>query len=167
MPSTSRRFMPVVGDRHTGVYSDQYLEHDVDADRIRMWRQRFAELTREDFNVFVAEDADRAVGFACVFLEKSSPTALLDNLHVIPEKQGRGIGRQLMAMVAGWVAERAPDATLYLWVFEKNMAARQFYRTLGAIEAGVEEHETPDGFRLPSVRCEWHAPHTLCEQPER
>ena len=75
-----------------------------------------------------------------MFLEKPSLTALLDNLHVIPEKHGRGIGRQLMAAVAQWVAERAPDATLYLWVFEKNVAAREFYRKLGAIETGVEEH---------------------------
>jgi len=142
---------------YRGLLSDQYLAHDVDADRIRVWRQRFAELTRDDFNVFIAEDADRAVGFACVFLEKPSLTALLDNLHVVPDKQGCGIGRQLMATVAEWVAGREPNATLYLWVFEKNVAARRFYRKLGAIETGVEEHDTPDGFSLPAVRCEWDA----------
>jgi GNAT superfamily N-acetyltransferase len=146
---------------YRGLLSDQYLEHDVDADRIKLWQQRFTELTREDFNVFIAEDAGRAVGFACVFLEKSSLTALLDNLHVVPEKQGCGIGRRLMATAAEWVAEREPDAPLYLWVFEKNVAARRFYRKLGAIEAGIEEHEAPDGFRLPAVRCEWATPHTL------
>jgi len=146
---------------YRGLLSDQYLAHDVDADRIGIWRQRFSELTREEFNVFIAEDAGRAVGFACVFLEKPSLTALLDNLHVIPDKQGCGIGRQLMATVAEWVTEREPDATLYLWVFEKNVAARRFYRKMGAIEAGVEEHETADGLRLPVIRCEWKTPHTL------
>jgi GNAT superfamily N-acetyltransferase len=146
---------------YRGLLSDQYLEQEVDADRIRIWRQRFAELTREDFNVFIAEDAGRAVGFACVLLQKPSLTALLDNLHVMREKQGQGIGRQLMATVAGWVAERVPGATLCLWVFERNVAARRFYRMLGAIETGVEDHETPDGLRLPAVRCEWDAPHTL------
>jgi ribosomal protein S18 acetylase RimI-like enzyme len=140
---------------YRGLLSDHYLTYDVDADRIKVWQQRFTELTRENFNVFIAEDGGRAVGFACVFLEKPSMTALLDNLHVIPEKQSCGIGRQLMVTVAEWVAEREPDATLYLWVFEKNVAARRFYRKLGAIEAGIEEHEAPDGFRLPAVRCEW------------
>jgi len=54
-----------------------------------------------------------------------------------------------------------PHATLSLWVFEKNVAARRFYRTLDATECGVEEHETPDGRRLTAVRCEWEAPHSL------
>lgn len=146
---------------YRGLLSDEYLAHDLDADRARVWRQRFAELARDDFKVFIAKDAHRAVGFACVFLEKSSSTALLDNLHVIPEWQGRGIGCQLIAMTAEWVAHREPDATLYLWVFEKNVAARRFYRNLGAIETGVEEHAAPDGRRLPAVRCQWETPHAL------
>lgn len=146
---------------YQGLLSDQYLAHDVDADRIRVWRQRFAELAQSDFTVFIAKEADRAVGFACVFLEKSSSTALLDNLHVIPERQGRGIGRRLLAMTAEWVAECVPDATVYLWVFEKNVAARRFYRKLGALEAGVEEHDTPDGGRLLAVRCQWETPRAL------
>jgi ribosomal protein S18 acetylase RimI-like enzyme len=144
---------------YRGLLSDRYLAHDVDTDRANVWRQRFAELTRDDFRVFIAEDDNRAVGFACVFLEKPSRTALLDNLHVVPERQGRGIGRQLMAAVAEWVAQREPDATLYLFVFEKNVAARGFYRKLGGVEASVEEHETADGLRHPVVRCVWEHPH--------
>jgi GNAT superfamily N-acetyltransferase len=146
---------------YRGLLSEHYLTHDVDADRSRVWQRRFAELGREDFNVFIAQEADRAVGFACVFMEEPAPTVLIDNLHVIPEKQGGGIGRQLMASVAEWVAAREPDARVYLWVFEKNLAARGFYRRLGAVETGVQEHETPDGLRLPAIRCEWETPEAL------
>src|SRR5262245_36844091 len=94
---------------YRGLLSDHYLAHEVDADRIKVWRQRIAEFTQEDFNVFIAQDGDRAVGFACVFLKKPSVTALVDNLHVIPEKKGCGIGRQLMAKAAEWVLEREPN----------------------------------------------------------
>lgn len=146
---------------YQGLLSEQYLAHDVDADRLSVWRQRFAEPIRDDFKVFIATEADRAVGFACVFLERSSSTARLDNLHVVPEARGRGIGRRLIATTAAWVAEREPDATFYLWVFEENVAARRFYRTLGAREDGLEEHETPDGQRLRAVRCQWDTPHAL------
>lgn len=146
---------------YRGLLSDRYLVHNADADRIRAWRHRFAETTREDFSVFVAEDAGRAVGFACVVLERSSSAALVDNLHVTPERQGRGIGRRLIAAAAEWVAAREPNATVYLWVFEKNVAARRFYQQLGATETEVETRDTPDGGSVPAVRCQWTTPHAL------
>lgn len=146
---------------YRALLSDHYLADQVVADRTRVWRQRFAELPRDDFRVFIAREADLAVGFACVLLENSSTAALLDNLHVTPEKQSRGIGRRLMANAANWVEQRMPDAALYLWVFEKNVAARRFYQKLGAVEVGRADIEAPDGSRLSSIRCRWTTLQTL------
>lgn len=150
---------------YRGLLSDDYLTRELDADRERVWRQRFRELAPEAFRVFIAEDADGAIGFACVMLEEPSTSALLDNLHVVPGKQGGGVGRRLMAEAARWVTERAAGATLHLWVFEANEAARRFYRSLGATECDVEEHDTPDGRQVMSVRCQWDDPRVLCQTP--
>lgn len=148
---------------YRGLLSDEYLTGQVDVDRERVWRQRFHELAPHVFRVFIAEDADGPIGFACVLLQGPSTGALLDNLHVVPEKQGGGVGRRLMAEVARWVVERDPGATLHLWVFEANAAARRFYLSLGATECATEEREAPDGRRLPGVRCQWDDPRVLCD----
>jgi GNAT superfamily N-acetyltransferase len=67
----------------------------------------------------------------------------IDQLYVLPEVQGRGVGSELLQ-----VAKRAFDC-LQLWTFQRNLAARRFYEARGfaLVEetdgAGNEEKE-PD-----------------------
>jgi GNAT superfamily N-acetyltransferase len=150
---------------YRGLLSDDYLERDIDADRERVWRDRFDRLTSDTFAVFLAEDAHVAVGFACVMLDQSIPNALVENLHVVPDRQGQGFGRRLLAEAARWVVTRAPTASLYLFVMERNVDARRFYKSLRAVEHAGYEREMPDGTRHPSIRCEWADPGILFREP--
>jgi GNAT superfamily N-acetyltransferase len=72
----------------------------------------------------------------------------IDQLYVLPEVQGRGVGSELLQ-----VAKRTFDC-LQLWTFQRNLSARRFYEARGF--ALVEE---TDGARNeekePDARYLW------------
>ncbi|MES0874145.1 GNAT family N-acetyltransferase [Sinimarinibacterium thermocellulolyticum] len=76
-----------------------------------------------------------AVGFALFFHNYSTflgrPGLYLEDLFVVPEARGRGIGRALFAQVARIAVER--DCGRLEWaVLDWNQPAIEFYRRLGA-----------------------------------
>ena len=89
--------------------------------------------------------------------------ALLDNLHVAKQYKGRGIGRELIKQSAGWVQQQQPASPYYLWVYEENQAARNFYDRLGATnqEAVRGEYATALRYVWPDLP----ALITACIQP--
>jgi putative acetyltransferase len=72
----------------------------------------------------------------------------VDQLYVLPEYQGKGIGHTLLELA------QASSDELQLWTFQRNDAARRFYEKHGfaAVEftdgAGNEERE-------PDMRYRW------------
>lgn len=87
-------------------------------------------------HVRVAEADGRIVGFAC--LEGD----LLDQLFVLPDWQGRGVGGRLLDDV-----KALKPAGFTLYTFEKNLAARRFYARRGLVETGrgfSEEEQEAD-----------------------
>jgi GNAT superfamily N-acetyltransferase len=148
---------------YRGLLSDAYLDRDVDEERHLVWRDRFDMLTPDAFGAFIAEDESGAIGFAALLLHSPPISVLLDNLHVVPDRQRRGVGQRLMAEAARWTLDAAPGAPLYLWVLEANAGARHFYRALGGTECGVDWHLMPDGSSLVAVRCQWDDPRRLVD----
>jgi ribosomal protein S18 acetylase RimI-like enzyme len=71
-------------------------------------------------------------GFAHTILD-ADPVwgAYLDNLHVRHDLKRRGTGARLLAEAAWVVVRRRPQAGLYLWVLEQNVAAQAFYQAQG------------------------------------
>lgn len=67
----------------------------------------------------------------------------IDQLHILPQMQGQGIGSRLLDLA------KASHARLDLWTFQKNAGARRFYENQGfeivreTDGADNEEHE-PD-----------------------
>lgn len=120
-------------DTYRGIMPDEFLDNEVEAERLAVWQERFAKPT-PNRQIIVAEDEGKVVGFACVILD-SDPVygALLDNLHVVSSYKGRGIGRQLIRQAAEWVQQQAATSPFFLWVYEQNHPARAFYEKLGAI----------------------------------
>ncbi len=120
-------------ESYRGIMPDEFLDNNVEAERLAVWRERFDE-QQPNRQVILAEEDGKLVGFACVVTD-SDPTygALLDNLHVASPHKGRGIGRQLIKRAAEWVNGQDATSPFFLWVYEKNHAARAFYDSLGAI----------------------------------
>jgi len=130
---------------YRGAYSDAFLDGDVLADRQGVWGERLAEIS-PDRRTIAAEVDGRVVGFVhVVFDDDPVWGALLDNLHVSPDRKRQGIGSRLMAMAAQAVAEARPASGLYLWVHEQNRAAQAFYESLGAAPVGRELVPPPGG----------------------
>jgi GNAT superfamily N-acetyltransferase len=90
---------------------------------------------------FGAFDGERLVGVATFFAEpcplKPGPRAWrLRGMATLPDMQGRGVGRSLVAQGVG--VARADDAAL-MWC-NARLSARGFYEKLGFIAVGDEFH---------------------------
>ena len=140
---------------YRGAYRDEYLDGDVVEERLRVWEQRLSTPPPNQFVVLAFED-DELIGFACGYGGHDETWgSLLDNLHVRPEHQGRGVGAGLMAEVAAWCHANYADCGLYLWVLEQNRRAQRFYQRLGASDQGGEISEPPGGGGIHGRRYAW------------
>lgn len=84
--------------------------------------------------LYLARQAGRAVGYAaltlCYSLEFGGPFVLLDEIFVLPEAQGTGLGKQLIDVAAGYCRENGVGY-LRLEVQRKNARASAVYRAYG------------------------------------
>lgn len=83
----------------------------------------------------VAADGDKLIGFALFFTNFSTflgkPGLYLEDLFVLPERRGAGVGRALMEALARIAIER--DYGRFEWsVLDWNQPAIAFYQALGA-----------------------------------
>ena len=147
---------------YRGAYLDSYLDGDVLTDRLSVWRGR---ITRPDasFRTIVAEHDGAFAGFAHTKLDDDPRWgALLENLHVVHDLKGRGIGTRLMAASARAVLDSTPGAGLYLWVLDVNAPAQVFYAARGGVEAGREMRGPfPGGGTALGRRIVWPDPSML------
>ena len=85
--------------------------------------------------VVIAEAGGEPVGFALYFQTFSTfvgkPGIYLEDPYVRPERRGQGIGRRLLAHLAGLAIERG-CGRLEWAVLDWNESAIRFYRALGA-----------------------------------
>lgn len=100
-----------------------------------------AKLATDD--VWVAESDGAVVGYARI------TPGWLDDLYVVPERAGQGVGSALLDVVKA----QQPDG-FCLWVFEMNTPARGFY-----VQHGMVELERTDGQgneeKAPDIRMAW------------
>ena len=146
---------------YRGMMRDEFLDGPAFANRRDAWQQRLSE-DLVDRWVYLALDSSRLVGFICVFgHEDATWGSYIDNLHVSPDGQRRGIGAVLMGRAAEWLWGRYPGSGVYLWVMEANASARRFYGRLGASDAGTIIRCDPGGGHAPNCRYVWQDPAAL------
>ncbi len=141
---------------YRGILPDAYLDGPIIKDRISVWQERLASSQPERQFILLAIAGDLLQGFVCVLLdEEPQRGACLDNLHVHHDRKRQGLGRQLFARAAQWVATTEPAWPLHLWVFEHNNGAREFYDSLGG---AIVEHSNKHiaGVDVPSVCYLWN-----------
>jgi GNAT superfamily N-acetyltransferase len=125
--------VPVIAELIRGLARFEKLEGEVTMTEERLaenlfGRHRYAE-------TLIAEEAGEAVGFALFFHSFSTFLALpgihLEDLFVVPEHRGRGIGRALLKELARVALERG-CGRLEWSVLNWNRDAISFYERLGA-----------------------------------
>lgn len=125
---------------YSGFFSDQFL-----ADRFVGAEERFASLLSRDPDYLclrVAEADGGPVGFVCLRPDGRSEDIVgseLTSIYVHPDYQRKGAGSLLLSAA---LRESEDSPSIYLWVFERNLAALSFYHAKGFAPDG--------GF------CVWH-----------
>lgn len=116
-----------------GLAEYEKLSGSVSASEERLRKSLFGE--RPYAEAVIACEDDKPVGYAIYYFTYSSFQALpglyLEDLFVIPESRGSGVGRRLM----GWVANKAVERGCFRmeWaVLNWNEPAIGFYKSLGA-----------------------------------
>lgn len=112
----------------------EHLSHEVSATEEMLARFGFGE--KKYFEVLMAETERRAVGFAFYFFTFSTfvgrPSLYLEDLFVLPEYRGRGLGKALLIELAKIALEK--ECGRMEWsVLDWNTPAIEFYRSLGAV----------------------------------
>ena len=90
---------------------------------------------------FTADDENgRAVGFFCCAADNGSSSAMLKFVLIDSSVRGRGYGREMMELAAGYAFEEEKVSTVTLNVFSVNTPARRCYSSAGFREVSVTEN---------------------------
>lgn len=151
---------------YRGILADSYLEGPMEAERLAVWRGRFAGPVDPDqvVTLAVAEGGGDPLAFACI-LYGQDPVwgSLIDNLHVRPDLKRLRLGRRVLASAVRLVPHRHRDTPLHLTVFEDNSRAVAAYESWGGRLAERVEHQEGDGRRHLLRRYAWDNPGTLLQ----
>jgi GNAT superfamily N-acetyltransferase len=131
-PAT-RDDVPVIAELIRGLARYEKLEHQVVMTEELLAAGLFGE--RPYAEVILAVEDGQAVGFALFFHNFSTflgrPGIYLEDLFVLPEHRGLGIGRTLLAHLAALAVDRG-CGRLEWAVLDWNRDAIAFYERLGA-----------------------------------
>jgi GNAT superfamily N-acetyltransferase len=142
------------------ILSDDYLDHVAPTERHTMWTRRFH--YDNHLWVLLALWEGEPVGFVCLLPDGESERGLLlDNLHVLPGQQGRGVGRSLLQAAAAQADTLQPGRPMHLWVYEANSEARRFYSRMGGEMVDRESVLAPDGRKAIALCYRWAKPAQL------
>lgn len=148
---------------YRGLMSDAFLEHEVDAERQQAWAVKARMLSTGHFG-FLATVDDGPAGF--IFMSAAfdpSWGSMLDNLHVLEPFRSQGVGRVLIAAAMRELLARGYREPVWLWVFERNVAARRVYQRLGGREAERVVQRAFDGADRAKWRVVWDSPGALLQ----
>lgn len=149
---------------YRGLYGDAYLDGELFTVSRETWRARFADHDPARDLILAAREHGVPVALAYAsFRLKPELGALLDNLHVAPERKGRGLGGRLLAGVARWLVEEHAGAPLHIEVYAPNAKALGFYESRGGTEIARYAEAVPGGRVVEVVRYRWSRPERLIE----
>jgi ribosomal-protein-alanine N-acetyltransferase len=99
------------------------------------YKQEFAAPTRHF--VVALDDAQSIIGYAGVFAPGGAEADVL-TVGVIPSQRGKGIARQLMALITDWAKQQGSTAMM-LEVKVDNLEAIGLYESLGYSKLNIRK----------------------------
>jgi GNAT superfamily N-acetyltransferase len=128
-----RRDVPLIADLIRGLALYERLADEVTMTEEKLDRALFGK--RSYAETLIAEDDGAPLGFALFFHNFSTflaqPGIYLEDLFVLPEARGKGVGRALLQKLAEIAVER--ECGRLEWaVLDWNRDAIGFYESLGA-----------------------------------
>ena len=105
------------------------------------------QMEKEGHLFFLAIDGDDAVGFVgCQPNYKGQATIKIHKLYILPNQQGKGVGRELLNKVTE-IAHEHQNITMSLNV-NRNNNALHFYRKVGFEVVAKEDIDIGNGFLM-------------------
>lgn len=148
---------------YRGILSDEYLDNQIKEERLDIWKSRF-ETPNPNQIIIKAEINNKMCGFACHFVHYDKTYGhYLDNLHVLSEYQGLGIGKELIKLSAKHCLQ-FDKSPYYLWVFSANTKALEFYKRIEGQVIKEELFNAPDGNLVNALLIQWPDPTLLINQ---
>jgi GNAT superfamily N-acetyltransferase len=131
-PATSAD-LPLIAQLIRALAEYEKLAHEVRFDEAKLGEKLFG--SRPYAEVLIGEVDGEAKGFALFFHNFSTfegrPGIYLEDLFVMPEARGAGLGKALLVELARLAVER-DCARLEWWVLDWNEPSIGFYKSLGA-----------------------------------
>ena len=125
--------VPLIAELIRGLARYEKLEHEVVMTEEKLTDTLFGD--RRYAETLIAEEDGEPVGFALFFHNYSTflarPGIYLEDLFVLPEKRGGGVGRALLERLAQLAVDRG-CGRLEWAVLDWNVDAIGFYERLGA-----------------------------------
>jgi GNAT superfamily N-acetyltransferase len=104
--------------------------------------------TSEAGSILGARSGDRFVGYACLYFSPSSVEAedivIMNDLYVVPEARGAGVGRQLIEATTTVARDRGVRLVRWSTALD-NRRAQRLYETTGAERSTWFEYEISVG----------------------
>jgi ribosomal protein S18 acetylase RimI-like enzyme len=105
------------------------------------------QMQKKKHTFLLAEDATGYLGYASYeFNHKGSGKTKIHKIYVMPNAQGKGVGREMINWMAD-VAKQNKVETLLLDVYRHNPAI-QFYEKMGFKKAGEQVTDVGNGFAM-------------------
>jgi ribosomal protein S18 acetylase RimI-like enzyme len=139
---------------YRGQVSDAFLDALSEERSTFGWQER---LRQQRGQVFVAEDAERVVGFCDLVPSRDkgvNPHAVAEiaAIYVLPDRWRQEAGRTLCRSALAEAGRRG-YYSLTLWVLSSNVAARHFYEAMGfGLDGATKTDRVIDGSPLLEVR---------------
>jgi len=131
-------------DAYAHILAPEFLNGGVEADQLAVWSERLRDRPPSQLVDIAVDATGQAVAFVCVYRDVDPCWgSLVDNLHVLPQVRGQGIGGRLFHAAVGQLAMTGSASGLHLWVFEANVAGLRFYRRLGGRVVGKDISRIP------------------------
>jgi len=89
--------------------------------------------------ILVAEIDGQVVGYITSRIDQESKIGWIPNIAVLPEYQGRGIGKALMERALNYLREQGMEMAK-IETLEQNEIAKRFYPKIGFVEVARQIH---------------------------
>ncbi|RKY60341.1 MAG: hypothetical protein DRP95_04320 [Candidatus Latescibacterota bacterium] len=127
-----------------GVSIDQNIERKFGKVGGRDWKFRKARHIAWDIEanpdgIFVAEEGGRPVGYITTRVDPETKIGWIPNIAVLPEYQGRGIGKALMRRALDYPREHGMEMAK-IETLEQNEVGKNFYPRVGFVEVARQIH---------------------------
>lgn len=124
----------------------RFYDAEPDEERNRVHFSRFLSEHREGILFLAKNENGEALGFATIYLTFSSVRAcqecLMNDLYVMPETRGQGVGRALIDHCAAY-AKFQGFASIHWRTAPSNHTAQRLYNSTGAVQEEWYEYVLP------------------------